>query len=49
MEMLQATMVLFAMFGGLLAMLFVALVAAAATTDRARVPTVARHDRSIRR
>ncbi len=48
MEMIQAMMVLLVMFVGLLAMLFVALVAAAAATDRARVPVAERPARSFR-
>lgn len=42
MEMLQATAMLFGVVVALLAMLFVALVAGAATADRARLPTTAR-------
>ncbi len=42
MEMLQATSMLLFVVVALLAMLFVALVAAAAAVDRARVPAAAR-------
>jgi len=46
--MIQATALLLVMFVGLLAMLFIAFVAAAAATDRTRVPIAERHARSVR-
>ncbi len=48
MEMLQATAMLFGVVIALLAMLFVALVAAAATADRACVPVIHRRSDDIR-
>jgi hypothetical protein len=49
MEMVQATVILFGIFGVLLAMLFVALIAGAAAADRARVATSARRAHGLRR
>lgn len=49
MEMVQATVMLFGIFGVLLAMLFVALIAGAAAADRARVAAPARRIHGLRR
>jgi len=46
--MIQATVLLLGIFVGLLAMLFIALVAAATATDRGRVPVAERPARSVR-
>ena len=48
MEMLQAAGMLFGVVVALLAMLFVALVAAAATADRACVPVIHRRSDNVR-
>lgn len=49
MEMIQATVMLFAVFVALLAMLFLALVAGAATADRARITVGSRRSDNIPR
>jgi hypothetical protein len=46
--MVQATLVIFFLFGTLLTMLFVGLVAGVASADRARVPVAERRSTDLR-